>query len=405
MADDKLVTVTNNDSNSIKLDIIAPSNKVEVDLTGSIDSMLFIHNSDEKAHSKIINSINDNLNTNISQVNSVLDTKANSSALISKADVLTTYTKNEVDSALSTKINTSDTTVTKQGNSFNGANQLVLLNSSGQLPAIDCRNLINNFGNLKVNNFGTIASSSTVTLIANAVNTCTLTGSVTFKLPVAADLVSGIENNVILDFQCSSTLPLFYMPSKIKWSSKNSYKAPTYYPTSGRNIIEFKTHDDGTTWNAESMTYGSTEQNFVSPTTMTADGDIGGSAFAVSALLGTTSGYYAFDGNNSTCLSISKGGSLKIYNPVRIRITNFRITNSSAANGFIQNYSIYGVDDNSVSILLASGTNTTLTANGVWDIGVYCPMYYQTYKLMVLTTTPDTLASMSNIAITATYTV
>lgn len=42
-----------------------------------------------------------------------------------------------VDEGLATKINTSDTTVTKQGNTFNGANQLVQLNSSGQLPALN----------------------------------------------------------------------------------------------------------------------------------------------------------------------------------------------------------------------------------------------------------------------------
>lgn len=43
----------------------------------------------------------------------------------------------EMDTKLATKLDVSDTTVTKQGNTFNGAGQLVKLNSNGQLPAVD----------------------------------------------------------------------------------------------------------------------------------------------------------------------------------------------------------------------------------------------------------------------------
>lgn len=396
MAEEKLVTITNNDTTTIKLDVIAPTNKVDVNLSGSVDSMFFIHNADDNAHSEIIQKVEDGINAEISQVNAKIGLKADSASI---------YTKGETDSLLSAKINASDTSLTLQGNSFNAANQLVLLDSNGQLPALDCRNLINNIGNLRINALGAIASPSTVTLVANCVNTCTLSGSVTFKLPAAANLISGIENKVILYFfQTSSVLPVFFGSSKIKWSNKSNYKAPTYYPTSGRNIVEFKTHDDGATWEAEATIYGATEQTFATPTNMTANGTIDGASFAVYAALGSTPAYYAFDGNASTCLTLSASGSLKIYNPVRIRATSFRITNSTQANGFIQNYSLYGVDDNSVSILLASGTNTTLVASASWDIGIYAPAYYQTYILFVSSTTPSTTASISSVNITGTYT-
>lgn len=45
------------------------------------------------------------------------------------------------EAAEATKLSTSDTIVTKQGNTFNGASQLVQLNSSGQLPALNGVNL------------------------------------------------------------------------------------------------------------------------------------------------------------------------------------------------------------------------------------------------------------------------
>lgn len=43
----------------------------------------------------------------------------------------------DIETELAAKLDASDTTVTKQGNTFNGAGQLVQLNSSGQLPALD----------------------------------------------------------------------------------------------------------------------------------------------------------------------------------------------------------------------------------------------------------------------------
>src|SRR5574344_1613584 len=52
--------------------------------------------------------------------------------------------------------------------------------------------------------------------------------------------------------------------SNFKWSDKNGGKAPTAYSIiSGvRNILVFKTHDNGSTWEAEYKTYGAVEVNF-----------------------------------------------------------------------------------------------------------------------------------------------
>lgn len=67
-----------------------------------------------------------------------------------------------VDSALETKLDISDPTVTKQGNTFNGPNQLVQLNSSGQLPALDGSLLtgISSGATLDTSNMQTLANNS-----------------------------------------------------------------------------------------------------------------------------------------------------------------------------------------------------------------------------------------------------
>lgn len=68
-------------------------------------------------------------------VDSNLALKANSAdvdaALAKKANTA------DVEAALAKKLDVSDTTVTKQGNTFNGPGQLVQLDSTGKLPAVD----------------------------------------------------------------------------------------------------------------------------------------------------------------------------------------------------------------------------------------------------------------------------
>jgi len=66
-------------------------------------------------------------------------TNAESSLNTSISNVATNLTSETTRaiSAEATKLNVSDTTVTKQGNTFNGASQLVQLDTSGKIPAVD----------------------------------------------------------------------------------------------------------------------------------------------------------------------------------------------------------------------------------------------------------------------------
>src|SRR5574344_739128 len=90
--------------------------------------------------------------------------------------------------------------------------------------------------------------------------------------------------------------------ANFKWSYKNGGKAPTSYSIiSGvRNILVFKTHDNGSTWEAEYKTYGAVEVNFVQPT-LGANGTLGGSSqVAITATPSNGSAYMILDGNDSS---------------------------------------------------------------------------------------------------------
>src|SRR5574344_412169 len=86
--------------------------------------------------------------------------------------------------------------------------------------------------------------------------------------------------------------------ANFKWSDKNAGKAPTAYNTiSGvKNILVFKTHDNGANWEAEYTTFGGVETSFVQPT-LTSNGTLGEDSFAVSAINNVESAYLAVDGN------------------------------------------------------------------------------------------------------------
>lgn len=167
MADDT-ITVINNENPTINLEIESFSTDVDVSISQSNEAALVVHDHALNAHANIINPITgdiDSIYNEISTINTDLATKATSSdvtaQLATKANVTSTYTKTEVDTALATKINTSDTTVTKQGNIFNGVNQLVQLNSSGQLPALDGSLITNVNPTLEPYNMPTLANNAT----------------------------------------------------------------------------------------------------------------------------------------------------------------------------------------------------------------------------------------------------
>jgi len=134
MVDTSLVTVTNNPNPTIQLEIIAYKNEVDVEFVKSFESALSVHNVSSDAHLNILTILKNDLQSKIDLKSNTVEVNE---ALLLKADSASTYTKSETNSALSTKIDASDITLTKQGNTFNGASQLVQLTSEGKLPAID----------------------------------------------------------------------------------------------------------------------------------------------------------------------------------------------------------------------------------------------------------------------------
>lgn len=131
-----------------------------LDLTGNLQAAITGHNNDASSHEIILMELAKKANTSSVNENLML-----------KAEASTTYTKTETDAALSLKLNGSDTTVTKQGNEFNGANQLVQLNSSGKLPAFDGSLLTNtSLNNIEVTAANNLNTAGIRTVVSADVN-------------------------------------------------------------------------------------------------------------------------------------------------------------------------------------------------------------------------------------------
>lgn len=91
--------------------------------------------------------------------------------------------KTETNAGLATKVDTSDQTVTKQGNAFNGASQLVQLNAGGQLPAIDGSLLMGLTQTVPANKVLNVPEEYTdIQAALNFLNGKTLLGSITIQV-------------------------------------------------------------------------------------------------------------------------------------------------------------------------------------------------------------------------------
>ena len=172
----------------------------------------------------------------------------------------------------------------------------------------------------------------------------------------------------------------------IKWSDKNGGKAPTAYSIiSGvRNILVFKTHNNGVTWEVEYGSYGGVETAFVQPT-LSSNGILGGTTFAVVAS-SENAGYYAwcaFDKNLSNAYWSAAGkptGYLILYNPIAVKATSFDFT---GVNGYyVTGGAIYGSNDNINYTVLASFTNNNFTTTP-WNVQINngSQGYYKYYKI------------------------
>lgn len=228
MADD-LVTVTNNENPQINLEITSYKNIVDVNFLQSIESVISAHNTNEEAH--------ENLQQKISLKANTVDVNT---SLAAKADVSTIYTKIETDGFLAQKLNQSDTNVTKQGNNFNGINQLVKLNSSGQLPAID-GSLLTGKANLSLNNI-TLASA----LINLGFAGQSFTANGYYKFPNGliiqwgniSDIATPVTSNQTITFPIAFPNACLNVITQIKYINTAAL-ASSYYTVSSMSATNF----------------------------------------------------------------------------------------------------------------------------------------------------------------------
>lgn len=371
--DESLVKVTNNDNPVIDLEITAYNNIVDIDFTQSIESCIASHNVNSQAHKGLF----DNL------INTKADTANVNTLLLAKADASSVYTKSETDTKFAQKVDVADSTVTKLGNTFNGASQLVQLNSDAKLPALDASLLKNIVVSESIVALGSVSSS--ITLSANKVTTAAFTGALTITLPDISDNTR--ESTCIIDFTTTNaSYPLISTTSKLKWSDKNGGKAPASFSTlpDVRNVLKFTTYDSGVTWRVEYSIFGGVETLWIQPT-LYSDGDLGGASFAVySAQSGSSvNAYLAFNnagGNGHSTQSGINYTNVIMYNPNALRVVSFDVTNWESAYAPLS-WAMYGSMDNAVYNQLANGINGNTNAGGVWTGLVNSQTFYKYYKL------------------------
>lgn len=166
------------------------------------------------------------------ELNELLTNYATASALSEETaratTAETTLTNNlaaeiaRAEAAEAAKLSASDTTVTKQGNTFNGASQLVQLNSSGQLPALNGVNLIGLTASQISNastNFANINLSNLV--LANALTNLGFTGQSVaqngyYKLPNGLIIQWGkVVASIPDDYTNTVTFPIAFPTSAL----------------------------------------------------------------------------------------------------------------------------------------------------------------------------------------------
>lgn len=144
-------------------------------------------------------------------------------------------------------------------------------------------------------------------------------------------------------------------------------------------------------------------QNWVQPT-LSSNGTLGGSSFAVSASNEYSSSYRAykaFDGSSSTnwlASSYSNSDlpqSLIFYNETPINVQSIKITNRGTYATYATAGNVYGCNDNSSWELIGTFTNTTATTTlANWNIDLSSNAeYYKYHKIEFTQATWSTQAS------------
>jgi hypothetical protein len=181
--------------------------------------------------------------------------------------------------------------------------------------------------------------------------------------------------------------------------------APSAYSTIAgvRNVLLFKTHDSGTTWEVEYTTYGGVETTFVQPV-LSANGTVGGASFAVSSTTAGSSGeaYRAFDNNTATyTFSVGSTYTIIIYNPNELKVSGLSFINRSDRLG-ITAYTFYGSNDGTNYTTIGSYTNAVTTAGASWSTAINSIGFYKYHKIFI-TATGATECNIAEIDLSAVY--
>lgn len=146
-------------------------------------------------------------------------------------------------------------------------------------------------------------------------------------------------------------------------------------------------------------TYSTSEtQTSWSSPTISSNGTLGGSSFAVyaSSAAANYPAYYAFDGTTSNEWSAVRVADLPIdyifYSPTAVKVSTIYITNSASRNYF-KSGSVYGSNNNSgYSTLVSSWSNSNSTVLSTWSISVNSSTAYKYYKIVFSTWSSGTYA-------------
>lgn len=147
------------------------------------------------------------------------------------------------------------------------------------------------------------------------------------------------------------------------------------------------------------------EETFVQPT-LSANGTMGGSSFAVSASSAYSSEYAAWkavDGSNSTFwqTAATTSGSFTFYNPTPLKVTSLYLSAYQTTGRQLKAGNIQGSNDNSTWTTITSwsgNTSLNLTVNMSSNTN-----FYNYYKINVTAVQANYAVSLRNLQITAVY--
>jgi len=247
--------------------------------------------------------------------------------------------------------------------------------------------------------------SDNFTLIKDQITVGDVAGNVALTLPTITDTEKQVV--CIFDFTTINAGYPCISNTNLRW---NNGTTPTAYSTvsDNRNILIFKSIWIGGAlyWEAEYQTYGFKEVTFSQPTLST-NGTLGGSSFAVSAdsYYPGRPTYLGFDNNAGTETELNATtGNFVIYNPNALKVSSINITNScSGPASSITAYTVYGSNDNTNYTALSSGTNAVTGVSSSWSIPLSTCNFYKYIKLYVSATSGGSVAGFTQLTLNAVY--